>query len=389
MHVKKISLFVHDLAANPIGRAYPIAKALKKIGLEVEIIGFLISGDNVYAPYNDTFSFLTMPASSRPSVVLRAPELARMATGDIIYAFKPLWTSYWPALLASGFGRKKPLLLDIEDNEFSSRSRGPVDFVLNNFVRGWNFISAPKYNILLHPFTRLARCKTVSTTALKRIYGGEIILHGPDEALFDPARIECAKDACRKKFNLPESSPLLLFIGSPYPHKGLRTVIEALANPLLKSCHLVLCGDQAHPEYILARDVLKERCHIIGYLPNNLTPELLAAGDIIPVLQDSGNFANCQIPVKMLDAMALGKVIIATAVSDLPQIIGEGSCARGWIIPPLDKEAFVKAVLEAVNNPAEVERRGKTARRYFLDNASLSANADKLRSIINKLNIYV
>jgi len=116
-------------------------------------------------------------------------------------------------------------------------------------------------------------------------------------------------------------------------------------------------------------------------------PELLAAVDIVPVLQRPGKFAEAQMPVKMLEAMAMAKSIIATAVSDLPRIIGEGDSARGWIIPPLDEAAFVGAVLEIINNPAKGKRRGCAARQYFLKYASLSSNTAKLRNIIKALNI--
>jgi len=388
MRVKKISLFVHDLAANPIGRAYPIAKALKKIGFEVEIIGFLITGDKIYSPYNDTFNYLTLRADSRPRTIFKAADLARKASGDIIYAFKPLWTSYWPALLASGFGRKKPLLLDIEDNELILQGNSAADLIYKNFIRGWNFIISPKYNWILHPLTRLAAHKTVSTTALQRIYGGEIILHGPDSSLFDPTRSNCDKSACRRKFNLPQSSPLLLFAGTPYPHKGLDSLVRALTQPQLSSFHLVLCGNAKWEEYVYALNALGQRCHMIDFLPNSSMPELLAAVDIVPVLQRQGKFSSAQLPVKMLDAMAMGKAIIATAVSDMPSIIGANP-ARGWIIPSLDEKAFITAALEIINNPDEARGRGDNARRYFLDNASLSANTDKMRGIMNKLNINI
>jgi len=388
MRAKKISLFVHDLAANPIGRAYPIAKALKKVGLEVEILGFLMSADKIYLPYNDTFNYVTLRTDSRPGVVFKASDLARKAEGDIIYAFKPLWTSYWPALLASGFGRKKPLLLDIEDNELCLQCDSTKDFLYKNFVRGWNFIVSPKYNWVLHPLTGLAAYKTVSTTALQRIYGGEIILHGPDSSLFDPKLSNCDKYVCRKKFNLPQSAPLLLFVGTPYPHKGLDLLVHALTQPQLISCHLVLCGDAKCRQYVDAADALGQRCHFIDFLPNNSIPELLAAVDIVPVLQRPGKFANAQLPAKMLDAMAMSKAVIVTAVSDLPSIIG-GNPARGWAISPLDEEAFIAATLEIINNPDEAKRRGDAARQYFLDNASLSANGNKMRGIMNKLNINI
>lgn len=387
MRVKKISLFVHDLAANPMGRAYSIAMALKKIGFDIEVLGFLINAREVYKPYRESFNYITVNADSRPGTILRSWNLAGMASGDMIYAFKPLWTSYWPALLASGFGRKKPLLLDIDDNELCvPYDKRGSSLLAGNFIRGWNFVNSVQYNRLLHPLRKLAAFCTVSTTALQRVYAGEIILHGPDAVLFDPERPDCEKYSCRKKFNLPQEGRLFLFAGMPYLHKGLQILVKWLKSSEFASCGLVLCGNPGWAEYLNAKEALGPRCYTVDYIPYSLMPQLLAAVDIVSILQQPCDFSDAQMPVKMLDAMAMGKAIIATAVSDLPVIIG-GNCPRGWIIPVSDKEAFIKASLEIMNNPQEVLIRGARARKYFLDNASVSSNASKLRVIMNRMGI--
>src|SRR3974377_2248247 len=95
----KISFFVDDLASNSIVRAMPLAEALRQEGYEVEIIGFLISGPEVYAPYRDRFAYKAIPI--RGTLRNKSRPLADLATGEIIYACKPLFTTFYPALLAS------------------------------------------------------------------------------------------------------------------------------------------------------------------------------------------------------------------------------------------------------------------------------------------------
>src|SRR4051812_24292241 len=99
--VPKISFFVHDLAANPIVRAAALAAAASR-DAEVEVIGFLHSGDDVYEPYRDQFTYKTLRVHLETGRALRAlPQLAAMATGDILYACKPLITTLGPALWAT------------------------------------------------------------------------------------------------------------------------------------------------------------------------------------------------------------------------------------------------------------------------------------------------
>ena len=56
----KVSLFVHSLDSNPIVRAKPIADAIAGMGHEIEVLGLLIRGDKVFAPYRDAFDYRTV-----------------------------------------------------------------------------------------------------------------------------------------------------------------------------------------------------------------------------------------------------------------------------------------------------------------------------------------
>jgi hypothetical protein len=47
---RRVSFIVHDLAANPIVRAAALATAVARTH-DVELIGFLNSGPDVYEPY--------------------------------------------------------------------------------------------------------------------------------------------------------------------------------------------------------------------------------------------------------------------------------------------------------------------------------------------------
>jgi len=97
--------------------------------------------------------------------------------------------------------------------------------------------------------------------------------------------------------------------------------VEALAQHH-PDAHLVLCGDATDRAFLDARQRLNERCHLLEYRPNAQMPEVLAAVDIVPVLQQKTPYTQAQVPAKPLEAMAMEKAVIATPVSDLEALLG-------------------------------------------------------------------
>ncbi len=263
---RKISFFVHDLASNPIVRAAPLALALAP-AYDVEVLGLLVSGPDVYEPYRQLLPYRTIRCSLDIGAVLGAAHrLAQMASGDIAYACKPLLTTLGPALLASGFGRRKPLLLDVEDDEWTPFGTSPASFVWRDLIKGWRHATAWKYTRALHPFTRCAAGVSVVSHRLEQRYGGRRVLHGPDERQFDPARPELDRTACRRRFHLPDDRPLALFSGMPRPHKGWGTLLEALEWPEAAAWGLVLAGPPAEEDFAEAARRLPGRVWTLGFV---------------------------------------------------------------------------------------------------------------------------
>jgi hypothetical protein len=99
---RRISIFCHDLSRNPVGRILPFARAIER-DVEVEILGLLIQNSSVYPPYEGAAVFKTIKVERSWSSVMPAlATLASLATGDLIYAAKPVPTTLIPACLAAG-----------------------------------------------------------------------------------------------------------------------------------------------------------------------------------------------------------------------------------------------------------------------------------------------
>jgi glycosyltransferase involved in cell wall biosynthesis len=365
---RRVSFFVHDLASNPIVRAAALAKALEG-EYDVEVLGFLFSGSEVYRPYRGLFSYKTMTIPRDTATVLRAiPSLAGQASGDIIYACKPLATSFGPALYAARQPSRR-LLLDVEDDEWVTPRNTWQAFLWADVLKGWRHATAWKYTRALHALVGRADSLTVSTRRLQQRYGGTILRHGPFGEGFDPDRLELQDGVrCRAKWNLPAGVPLALFAGVPQPHKGWTTLLDALTRPSAAAWHLVVAGPEDHPDFAAAAQALGSRCHVLGPQPNDAMPSLLAAIDAVPAPQLDTPFAQSQLPAKILEAMAMARPVVATRVGDLAEILGDGS--RGWLTAPADAGALAAALWEIAANRNDAQKRGTAARAWFLDNAS-------------------
>jgi glycosyltransferase involved in cell wall biosynthesis len=379
---RRISFFVHDLADNPVGRAIPIAMALRD-QFDIEILGLLCSGASIHQPYQNLFEYKVLPCKLDVfSVVAAIRKLASMASGSIIYACKPLLTSLGPALIAACRERRL-LLLDVEDDEWIPLGKSSFGFIWRDLVKGWRHATAWKYTIAMHHLTKFAHSVTVSSTKLQRRYGGVLVRHGPDEDVFDPERPDLRdKLSCRKSFGLPPQSPLVLFAGLPRPHKGLPTLVDALLNELCANWQLVLVGPPESQDFELAAKRLGNRCHRLGFVDYSRLPSLLAGVDAVPLPQLRVRFAESQIPAKLMDAMAMGKSVVASRVGDLPEILGDGS--RGWLCEPDDATELADALGQIAAHPEEALRRGTAARNWFLHNASASSIRHRILPLLTQ-----
>lgn len=384
----RVSLFVHDLSSNPIVRAAPIAQSLRLAGFEIEILGFLLRGDRVFPPYRNLCQYRVLSASLHPiEVVSRGRELAAMASGEVHYGFKPYWTSFYPALLASRFGRGSPLLLDVEDEPFDYSARFAPLAIAGELARGWRNVVSTKYSWMLHPFTKFAHGVSVVSTKLQDRYGGELVLHGPSRGegrqpreIFTPP-----SDDGRQRFGLPSEAPVVGFAGVPRPHKGLAAVVEALEHPDVDRFHLALAGPESHPSFRDAEERLGRRCHLLGFLDNAEMGSFLSAIDIVPVIQRRNRVTEAQVPAKLLEAMAYGRAVIGSRVGDLPRILGADEASpRGWLIDPGGSDQLAAVLKRMLSDPAEVRARAERGRRYIENEASVEANAPKMRELVER-----
>ena len=98
-------------------------------------------------------------------------------------------------------------------------------------------------------------------------------------------------------------------------------------------------------------------------------PLFLAVADLVVLPQRVTRETMAQIPGKVFEAMAMARPIVATAVSDLPEILD--GC--GVIVPPDSADKLGAAIDQLLSRPEEARALGQEARRRCQEHYSWDA----------------
>jgi glycosyltransferase involved in cell wall biosynthesis len=181
-----------------------------------------------------------------------------------------------------------------------------------------------------------------------------VIPNGVDTGRF---RRPEARGPWRRAHGFREDDVLITSVARLEPQKNPEGLIEAFARGLGGSprCHLLLAGDGslcAAARRRAERCVAAGRVHLPGVCSD--VPELLAASDVFALASRwEGS------PVSVVEAMAAGLPVVATAVGGVPELVEDG--ATGILVPPEDPEALGQAMALVVQDAERRERMSRAA----------------------------
>ena len=179
---------------------------------------------------------------------------------------------------------------------------------------------------------------------------------------------------------IEEERSYLLFVGRLRIRKGVEVLLEALKE--LRSRHpgvrLRIAGDGEHRRRLERRAAeleLGEAVVFLGTCDAGRVRGLLAgaAALVVPSIYEG-------MPLVVLEAMAAGVPVVASAVSGIPEVVVDGE--TGWLVPPEDPKALAAALAEVLSGPAEARRRGEAGRRRVDERFRPSVAAAQWRQIV-------
>jgi glycosyltransferase involved in cell wall biosynthesis len=323
----------------------------------------------IFGPYSDEFEYDTLRLKRMPGFLRQVWNLAERIESsrpDLLYVFKPLAPSLWPALLVQR-RRRVPMFLDIEDWEMAFYRDVPLLDRIRHALHlerpagyGWTRVSESLVGRADEIF--------VVSRGLQRRFGGTVLVHGADPSTLDPDRYP--RSAARARLGLDDCE-YVVFTGSPALHKGLDDLIAALVKLRRRNLKLLLVGSTSKDGGIESRlrAQLGDAAVLVGPQPHSEMPWFLAVASAVVLPQRSTRVAQMQVPGKVFEAMAMARPIVATAVSDLPEIL-EGC---GIVKPPDDPDQLTEGLGWILDHPTEARHLGLQARQRCRERYSWDA----------------
>lgn len=161
----------------------------------------------------------------------------------------------------------------------------------------------------------------------------------------------------REKLSIPHQGPLCAMLAVYEPRKGHDFVIRAWArvNQVIPDAQLLICGDgsaedRARVAALVEEAGLKATVHLRGFIEDVNLP---LSGTAI-LLMASQRFES--FGLSLVEAMARRIPVVGTAVGGIPEVIGNGDSAAGFVVDRQDHHTFAACIISLLRDE-ELRRR--------------------------------
>ncbi len=246
----------------------------------------------------------------------------------------------------------------------------------------------------LHVLRKIPRLFICNSRASADVLGGLgigseriVVIHNAvDTVRFAPGAVDGA--SVRAQLGLPAEARLIVTVTRISPEKGVDDLLDAAACllPGLPDCHLAVVGGPLEGSYFtsaiasrLQAAALQGRVHFPGYAED--PRPWLAAADVVVVPSHMESFGRVN-----LEAMAMGRPVVATRVGGIPEVVEEGH--TGLLVPARDPTALAEAVEALLRDAEQRTRFGEAGRaravKHFSAETCARAIADVLVDAANR-----
>jgi glycosyltransferase involved in cell wall biosynthesis len=177
------------------------------------------------------------------------------------------------------------------------------------------------------------------------------------------------------------SEPRVVCVGRLCPEKGQALLIEA-AHRLRQegvTFEIELVGEGETREQLQAlirRYDLGDRVHLSGWVSSSEVFEKIRAARALVL----PSFAE-GLPVVLMEAMALGRPVIATSIAGIGELVQDG--VSGWLVAPSSTPELTEAMRKVFTaDPQELERMGRDGARRVQQQHNAAVEAKELANCI-------
>jgi len=191
--------------------------------------------------------------------------------------------------------------------------------------------------------------------------GKIVVIKNGISPLADSAEASTLRDGLCRELEIDRDSKLIGMVARLQPVKGHRFFLEAAARVIDKEpkAQLALIGDgplKGDIEDQAARLGIKERVHMLGDRTD--AARLVAAFDLLVLASLHEGLPNA-----VMEAMAAGVPVVATAVGGTKELITDGK--TGYLVPPADAEALGERIAFVLANESDRMRVAASGRQFI------------------------
>jgi glycosyltransferase involved in cell wall biosynthesis len=289
------------------------------------------------------------PGVEQVLVTQRGSELARRATADGTTVFETPWgwgldpRAWFRVNLA--ISEFKPDILHAHDSH--------ALWMANHTVRDTRVVATRRVDFHVGRFStwrRADRIIAISSAVKNVLAQGGIpateVTVVPDGVDADDIRRAAERPLnVRMQLGLPAGTPLAVNVAALVDHKDQRTLIRAAghARTARPDLHWVIAGDGALRGSLaaeVARLGLADRVHLLGYV--DAADALIRESNVFVMSSKEEGLGSV-----ILNALALGKPVVATAAGGIPEILPASA-----LVAVGDAAALARKVVETLDHPS-------------------------------------
>ena len=330
------------LGIKPVAITSPLYNCNRKAYEEIE-------GIKYYRTYLPNI-FLKYPGCRELSAILtfkqKIETVCQLEKPDIIHAHSPSLCGLAASLVAKKL--KKPFVYEIRAFwEDAAIDQG-------KFTYGSYFYKI--YQKLENEVVKRANAVITLCQGLRK----ELISRGfkPEKIFVVPNAVDLNRFTPLSRDNqlaqkLGVNNNIVLgFIGSFYRFEGLDLLVKAVAK--IEKVKLILVGDGEKYEELkkLVSELnLPSKVILTGRILHNEVKKYYSLMDIMVYPRLSEKITELVTPLKPLEAMALGKIVIGSDVGGIKEIIGEGENAGGVLFKAGSVDSLIDKLKLIISNP--------------------------------------
>jgi glycosyltransferase involved in cell wall biosynthesis/cellulose synthase/poly-beta-1,6-N-acetylglucosamine synthase-like glycosyltransferase len=179
----------------------------------------------------------------------------------------------------------------------------------------------------------------------------------------------------------------IVHIGSIEPRKGQDILVEGIRKlppAYADAVKVFLIGrsleneeSREHRRALMKTVSSLPHVHLTGQIPHERIADYLAGADVFVSSSRDDVF-----PLTVLEAMSVGKAIIATDVGGVSEMIRDGE--DGIVIPAGNTDLLARNIMHLMDDPEARKRMGDSARNRFIEHFTVERLGDDLIKVIEE-----